>query len=347
MAVKWGVIGAGGIADRRTIPEGITKAKNAALVAVMDVDEAKAKEVGSKYKVKHYLNEGDLLNDKEVEAVYIATPVHLHAKQTLLAAEAGKHILCEKSMALTVEECQDMIDACRRNKVKLAIGFMMRFHAYHHRAREMVAEGRLGKVVLGRAQLSCWYPPIEGAWRQDPKLGGGGPLIDMGSHCIDLLEFILDSRVREVCCLTGTLAHNYPVEDSATVLLRFENGAQGTADNFFSIPDASSKNRLEIYGTKGSILAEGTLGQMATGEMTAYLEKEQKGYEAKQERATSSTERIELTPINMYQAEVEHFSDCIVKDLEPAISGEDGLWSQKVVLACYESAKTGKLVEVK
>ena len=347
MAVKWGVIGAGGIADRRTIPEGITKAKNAALVAVMDVDETRAKEVSNKYKVKYYLKERDLLNDKEVDAVYIATPVHLHAEQTLLAAEAGKHVLCEKAMALTTEECQDMIDVCHSNKVKLGIGLMMRFHTYNRKAREMVAEGLLGKIVLGRAQLSCWYPPIEGAWRQDPKLGGGGSLIDMGSHCIDLLEFILKSRVTQVCCLTDCLAHDYPVEDSATVLLRFENGAQGMADSFFSIPDASSKNRLEVYGTKGSILAEGTLGQAATGEMTAYLEKGEKGYEANQERVTSSMEKIELTPINMYQAEVEHFSDCIEKDLEPTISGQDGLWSQRVVLACYESAKTGNTVKVK
>lgn len=347
MVLNWGVIGAGGIADRRTIPEGITRAKNAKLAAVMDLDERKAKEVARKYGVNYYLKEEDLVRDKEVEVVYIATPAYLHSKQAILCAEAGKHILCEKPMALTLKECKEMIEACQKNKVKLALGFMMRFHAYNRKAKEMVEKGILGRIVFARAQLSCWYPPIEGAWRQDPKLGGGGSLMDMGNHNIDLLEFILNSKAREVFCFTDSLAHEYPVEDSATVLVRFQNGAQGVIDSFFSVPDASSKNILEIYGTKGSILARGTISQMPTGEMTAYLEKEEKGYEAKQGRAiTSVEEKIELTPMSTYQAEIEHFSDCIEKGLEPAISGEDGLWSQKVILACYESARSGKVVKL-
>ncbi len=346
MSIKWGVIGCGGIADRRTIPEGIIPAQNAELVAVMDADEEKAKGIGRKYKVRSYLKEEELLNDREVEAVYIATPVYLHSKQAALAARAGKHVLCEKSMALTVEECREMLSVCQENKVKLGLGFMMRFHAYHEKARELVREGSLGKLVLGRAQLSCWYPDIEGAWRQNPELCGGGSLIDMGSHCIDLLEFIFGSRVREVSCFTGTLVHGYPVEDSATVLLRFANGAQGVVDSCFSIPDVSSKNRLELYGTKGSILAEGTVGQGEAGEMTAYLEKGDKGYDARQARTSSTAEKLAPAPVNMYRAEIEHFSRCIQENKEPAISGEDGLWSQKVVLACYQSAREKRVVTV-
>jgi predicted dehydrogenase len=132
---------------------------------------------------------------------------------------------------------------------------MMRFHAHHLKAKEMVKDGLLGRIVLCRAQLSCWYPEIKGAWRQDMKLSGGGSLIDMGNHCIDLLEYILESRVKEVACFTDRLVQDYQVEDSATCILRFENGAQGIVDNFFNIPDNSSKNRLEIYGSKGSLLA--------------------------------------------------------------------------------------------
>jgi predicted dehydrogenase len=347
MSLNWGVIGAGGIADRRTIPEGIIKAKNAKLVAVMDVDGGKAKEVAQKYGVKYYLKEEDLVKDEEVQVVYIATPAYLHSQQAILYAEAGKHILCEKPMALTLKECEEMIEACRKNRVKLGLGFMMRFHAYNRKAKEMVEKGLLGSIVFARAQLSCWYPPMEGAWRQDPKLGGGGSLMDMGNHNIDLLEFILNSKVKEVSCFTDNLAHKYPAEDSATVLVRFQNGAQGISDSFFNIPDASSKNILEVYGTKGSILARGTIGQAPGGEMTAYLEKEEKGYEAKQARAvTPVEEKIEPAPVNTYQAEIEHFSDCVEKDLEPAISGEDGLWSQKVILACYESARSGKVVKL-
>jgi len=346
MAVNWGVIGAGGIASRRTIPEGITKAKNARLVAVMDVDATRIKELGAKYKVRYYTEEDELIKDKEVQAVYIATPVNLHYSQVVKAANAGKHLLCEKPLALTLKECEEMIKTCKRNKVKLGLGFMMRFHAYHKKAKEMIKAGLLGKIVLGRAQLSCWYPEIKGAWRQDPKLGGGGSFIDMGNHCIDLLEFILDSRVKEVACFTDRLVQDYQVEDSATCILRFENGAQGIVDNFFNIPDNSSKNRLEIYGSKGSILAEGTIGQSASGEMTAYLEKEEKGYDAKQKRTTATSEKVEVEPVNMYKGEIGEFSDCIERDLEPTISGEDGLSSQRVVLACYKSARTGKVIRI-
>ena len=323
--VRWGVMGAGGIADRRTIPEGIIRAKNAELTAVMDVNKEKAEEIAKKYGVGYYNEEEALLTDKEVEAVYIATPAYLHHRQTIMSAKSGKHILGEKPMALTEEECREMIDICQENKVRLGLGFMMRFHACHKKARELVREGALGKPLLGRAQLSCWYPDIKGAWRQDPQRGGGGSLIDMGNHCIDLLEFIFDSRVREVSCFTGTLTHSYPVEDSATVLLRFDNGAQGIVDSYFSIPDASSKNRLELYGTRGSILAEGTVGQGETGELTTYLEKEDKGYNARQARTLSTVEKFAPSPVNMYQAEIEHFSQCIQENKEPAISGEDGL----------------------
>lgn len=349
MSVKWGVIGCGGIADRRTIPEGIIPAKNAELAAVMDVNKEKSKEVSRKHgNVRSYLSEEELVKDKKVEVVYVSTPVYLHAKQVALAARAGKHILCEKALALTTDDCQDIINVCRENKMKLAVGLMMRYHAYHLKAKEMVQQGLLGKITLARAQLSCWYPDIESAWRQNPELGGGGSLIDMGSHCIDVMEMVIGSKVREVSCFTGTLAHRYPVEDTAVVILRFENGAQGVVDNCFSIPDASSKNRLEVYGTSGSILAEGTIGQSPAGEMWAYLEKKTKGYDSQQEREASSTqEEIKPAPVNMYQAEIEDFSGCIEGNLTPSITGEDGLWSQKVMLACYESARTGQSVKVK
>ena len=350
MSVKWGVIGCGGIADRRTLPEGIMPATNAELAAVMDVNEDKVKEVSKKYgNVKSYLTEEELVNDKDVEAVYMATPVHLHSKQAALAARAGKHVLCEKSMALTIQECQEMIDVCKENKVKLGIGFMMRYHAYHVKAREMAEQGLLGRITFCRAQLSCWYPDMEGVWRQNTELGGGGSLIDMGSHCIDVLEIVIGSRVKEVSCFADTLAHHYQVEDTAVAILRFENGVEGVVDSCFSIPDASSKNRLEIYGTKGSILAEGTIGQAPDGKMLAYLEKETQGYDAQQERETESTstqEEIKPPIVNTYQAEIEDFSRCIEENLTPSVTGEDGLWSQKVVLACYESAKTGRSVKI-
>lgn len=347
--VKWGVIGIGGIAQRRTVPEMIEFSKNAELVAVMDVRKDLVENLAKKFGAKYwYLKEEDLLKNDEVEAVYIATPTYLHYKQVLMAAKAGKHVLCEKPLGLNVEECEKMIEEARRNNVLLGVGFMMRFHAIHQKAREMIRDGRIGKPVLARAQLTCWYPPIEGAWRQDPKLGGGGSLIDMGSHCIDLLETLLSSKVREVAAFQDTLVHDYPVEDTSVVLLRFENGAIGIVDNCFNVPDEASHNRLEIYGSMGSILAEGSIGQDPYGKLYVHIAP-QKEYEAQQLRAAQIETKgyeVKFEPIRMYAAEIDHFSRCIIEGKEPEISGEAGLWNMKIISACYESAKTGKAVKI-
>lgn len=345
--VNWGVLGACGIAKRRTIPEGIIPAKNAQLAAVMDVDEEGVREVSRKFgNVKYYTTEEDIFKNPDVDAVYIATPVYLHASQAIKAAEAKKHVLCEKQMAMTISECEKMIKASRKNKVKLGLGYMMRYNVYHKRIKEMLEKGELGAPVMARAQLSCWYPEIPGAWRQDPSKGGGGSLIDMGTHCIDILEMFF-GKTREVSCYIENRAHKYPVEDTAIVTLKFENSVIGVVDNCFSIPDASSKNRLEVYGTKGSILAEGTIGQAPGGDVYSYLEKTRKGYVAEQTRTDSGQEKLELTPLNTYQAEIEDFSSSIEEDREPAFGGEHGLWNQKVVLACYESAKRKKVISIK
>lgn len=348
MTIKWGVIGAGGIADRRIIPDGIIPARNADLVALMDLDGTKAKALAKKYGgVKYYMHEEDLLNDPEIEVVYIATPLHLHYRQTCMAAKAKKHVLCEKPMALNVKQCEGMLKACTKNGVKLGIGLMMRFHAYHRHLKKIVEQGELGRIVMGRAQLSCWYPPIEGAWRQNLKLSGGGALMDMGPHCIDLLEMII-GKVTDVSCIMERLVHRYKPEDSAAVMLHFKNGALGFVDTFFNIPDSASKNSLEIYGSKGSVLARGTIGQMPDGEMTAFLERDAKEYNAKQERKEKNIEiKISPDPVNIFQAEIEHFSQCIEEDKKPLVSGEDGLRNLTIINACYESAKTGKMVKVK
>ncbi|HHV62662.1 MAG TPA: Gfo/Idh/MocA family oxidoreductase [Firmicutes bacterium] len=347
--IRWGVIGAGGIADRRTIPEGITKASGAKLVAVMDVNEARVREVSRKYgDVPYYTKEEDLLKNPEVDAVYIATPTHLHHKHVTAAAEAGKHVLCEKPMAMTLSECEQMIEACERNKVKLALGFMMRFHSYHKKIKEMIDQGMMGQLVLGRAQLTCWYPPIPGAWRQVPELGGGGSLADMGSHCIDLLEMFMGNVV-EVSGFTGTITHGYPVEDSALVMLKFESGAHAVVDNNFNIPDAASRNVLELYGTKGSIIAEGTIGQSSEGRAIARLETAEKGYEAAQKRTgeTLVEEEIKVEPVvNIYKAQIEQFMKSIEEDSVPLNSGERGMRNLKIVQAAYESARTGRKIRI-
>lgn len=341
--IKWGVIGSGGIARRRTIPEGITRARNAELSVVFDIDQQINAEVAKEYEAKQAVNINELL-DADVDAIYVATPAGIHVEQVRACAEASKHVFCEKPLGMTVAEAEGMIELCRQRQVKLGCAFMMRFVAQHQKALQLIKEGRLGQPVYARAQLSCWYPPIEGAWRQDPATGGGGALIDMGGHCVDLLEMFF-GKISRVSCFINNSVHNYKSEDSATAMLFFENGALGTVDTFFCIPDNSSKNVLELYGSKGSILARGTIGQGPAGKMMAFLEENGKDYDAQQARATAQGLAIEPEPVNTYQAEIEEFSQAIIDDREPVISGELGLRSQKILTACYESARLGKAID--
>jgi len=342
--IKWGVIGSGGIAKRRTIPEGISKANNAELSIVFDIDAQANAEVAKDFGARRAASIGEML-DADIEAVYIATPAHLHSDQVRASAKAGKHVLCEKPLGMTVAEAQEMIEVCKQIGVKLGCAFMMRFVAQHQYALRLIKEGKLGTPTYARAQLSCWYPPIEGAWRQDPVTGGGGALIDMGGHCIDLLEMFFGKVVRVSCFINNTV-HDYQSEDSAAAMLFFENGALGSIDTFFCIPDNSSKNVLELYGSKGSIIAKGTIGQGSAGEMVAFLEQDGKDYDARQARTEAQRIVITPEPVNTYQAEIEEFSQAIIDDREPLISGELGLRSQKILTACYESARSGKVIEV-
>ncbi len=342
--IKWGVIGSGGIARRRTIPEGISKARNAQLSAVFDINPQVNAEVAKEFDAGRTASIGDLL-DGDIDAVYVATPAYLHAEHVRAAARAGKHVLCEKPLGMTVAEAEETIALCQKMGVKLGCAFMMRFVAQHVEALKLIQQGRLGTPTYARAQLSCWYPPIKGAWRQDPATGGGGALIDMGGHCIDLLEMFF-GNVAKVSCFINNTVHDYKSEDSAVATLFFENGALGTVDTFFCIPDNSSKNVLELYGSRGSILAQGTIGQTPAGQMIAFLEPDSRDYDVQQARGRAQGIVIAPEPVNTYQAEIEEFSQAIIDDREPITSGDLGLRSQKVLAACYESARLGKAVEV-
>lgn len=343
--IKWGVIGSGGIARRRTIPEGIFPAEHAELISVYDINSEVNNAVAKEFHSNASQSIQDLINS-DIDAVYIASPANKHIDHVIACAGGKKHILCEKPLGMTTGEAEKMIKICKEKGVLLGTALMMRFLAQHQAALKIIREGKLGKPVYGRAQLSCWYPPIPGAWRQDPKTGGGGSLMDMGSHCIDLLEMFF-GKLKSVSCFINNNVHSYKSEDSAVVSLLFENGAMGTVDTYFCIPDNSSKNILELYGSKGSILAKGTIGQGASGEMTAYLDEETSGYNAQQARSAGEGLVVNPKPVNTYLAEIEEFSKAIIEKREPVNSFTLGLESQKVLAACYQSAKTGKVVEIK
>ena len=343
--VNFGVIGAGGIARRKTIP-GMLKASNCRLAAVMDPVDVEG--IATAFKVpKAYKTESELLSDPEIQAVYIASPVNCHFKQILMAAEAGKHILCEKPLTLTVKQSRDAVEACRKRKVFLQEGYMMKFHGAHQEIKRLVDEGRLGKIVYMRAQLSCWYPRIEGAWRQDPRLGGGGALIDMATHLYDLLEYFA-GPIRRIIAIADTLVQEYKSDDSSTTLAEFKSGAHATIDCFYCVPDEASRTRLEIYGSKGAILTEGTIGQSEKGKLEACFSEAASGYDAAQNKDVARTfAKVPFKPVNPYTAECDYFAQCILDGKRPAVNdGKNAIHVMSLVDKAYQSWKTKRFQTV-
>ncbi len=345
---RWGIIGCGGIARRRVLPAR-KDMRRTGFVAVMDVDGSVAMDVAAETGLRACSEISGILEDPEIDAVYIATPVYLHHQQALQAAEAGKHVLLEKPLALNTEQAREIVECFEQRGLFLMEGYMMKFHSLNRAAAASVRDGRIGKPVFLRAQLTCWYPEIPGAWRQDPALGGGGALMDMATHLFDLLEELAGSQIIRVACLAGTRTFSYPVEDSSVTLLQFENGATGVAEAFYNIPDAAALGRLEVYGTGGSILGEGTIGQDPGGSMRLFSAAGDGGYDALQRRDLTGVmwEEVPAPPVDMYAAEFDYLSGCIENGTPPEIStGRQGVHVLEVAEAAYRSARTGQAVPV-
>ncbi len=313
----------------------------------MDTDFDIAQRVKNEFSAKYAFSvEDELLALDEIDAVYIATPVFCHKDQVKKAADAGKHIFLEKPMGLTVNESLEIAEYCRTNGVKLGVGLMMRFSAYHQRMRELIFEGAIGNVVSMRAQLTCMYPEIPNSWRQDKNKSGGGALMDMGIHCIDLLQFISGTSTNDVSAYIQNQTFNYNVEDSAAVLLKMDNGATAFVDTNFNIPDSAARCRLEFYGTKGSILAEGTIGQTDSGKMYICSEADVQVYDAKQNRGNDTFYEVAVECGNMYEKEITAFSAAILNDCEPTVGAKDAIFVQRIIEGAYESAKIGKSIGI-
>ncbi len=335
--LRWGVIGAGGIAERRTIP-GMMEAENAELVAVMEINMELAEKCRAKWNCKRaYDSVEGILADPEVDAVYIASPVWLHAQQAMAAADAGKHILIEKPLAMTAAEGEKVVAYCAEKGVKIAAGLMMRFGAYVQAMKKAIAEGKIGKVVSGYSQFTCWYPDMPGAWRQDKKMGGGGAMMDMGVHCIDLMQYVTGSKVKEVAAFQDTLSFKYDVEDSSMVMLRMENGAQCVVQSNFNIPDEAAKWRLEFFGDQGRLVGENVIGQIDGGTLDALFCGAVGGYDAQQNTKDVKGEEIEVTFGDAYTREIESFGNSILNNLPLEVPAEEAVQVQKVMEAAYKA----------
>jgi 1,5-anhydro-D-fructose reductase (1,5-anhydro-D-mannitol-forming) len=338
MTLGWGIIGVGGHANRFMAPA-FTRSAGTELVAVCSRDMLRAQEFAKKHNAKKaYDSLEKMLADPALDVLYVATPNNLHAEQTFAAARAGKHVYCEKPMALNVAECERMIKACDENRVKLGIDFQNRFHPAHVEARRLILSGEAGEVNVVKAQYahgrSRNAPRIQN-WRSIPEMAGAGALVGTGVHPIDLLRFVLGSEIEEVRALTDEKPPERPLDTMAYVILSFKNGVTGVVISGMLVP--RSDDDLVVYGSKMKITAKNTVGMPLRGELI--IEGDSLNL-----RATYPAE----DPIpGMYIRAVEAFNKSIIDNTEPLSSGNDGLEMVRVVDAILESGRSGKAVKMK
>lgn len=331
--LKWCVIGAGGIADRRTIPA-ILSDKDSELIAVMDKVAPLAEKLGEKYGVKWYTDEELMLKECKCDAVYISTPVMCHFDQAMTALKYGVNVFLEKPIGFDSKEGQKLLDAFKKENKQLSIGYMMKFHNLHEMARKMVKEGKIGNPVNTRLQFSCWYPDIEGAWRQKKSLGGGGAIMDLGVHCIELIEYVLDEEIVDVKAIYNTKTFKYEVEDGAVIVFKTASGTLGHIDVNFNIPDNASEGKMEIYGDKGYIICRNTLAQEEKGTLS-YLYSPQGDYVAQQNRVLDKSKKYYGKKGNLYLKQIRAFAKILRSGKNDYYFAERAVQVQRIVDKIY------------
>ncbi len=327
MSLGWAIVGTGQHARTRMAP-GLAKADGTRLAAVCSRDLNKAREMGQQFGfARAYESYEELLRDASVDVVYLATPNALHAEQTIQAAHAGKHVLCEKPMALSVEDAERMVEACERAGVRLGVGFHIRHHPATRETRRLMAEGELGRVFLFDARFVN-ANPMRGDWWQDPGMIGAYIMGARGCHALDLLCHLAGRAPRAVTAMTDGQRGDKPLEDTAVATLRFDDDVFATmvATRF----GAGAENGFTVYGTAGLVQGMGTFGPLPTGTLRAIL--------------VGSTTQVSYQAKDLFQAEAEAFNRAVVERTTPNASGLDGLLSVRVTQAVLESARTGKSV---
>ena len=326
MSIKWGIIGCGDVAEHKGGPA-LYNVEGSELLGVTDINIEKAKDFANRHGArKYYATAEEMLNDGEIDAVYVATPVRFHCEYSVQSAEAGKHVLCEKPFAMNAEENKQMIEACRKNNVKLAAAFYRRFFPHIQKIKSLIVEGAIGDVVLAQSNYTGYYNPAKiypedaAQWRTNPQMAGGGVVMNCGSHRIDLLNYLLGD-VAEVSAFTDTLHCNYTVEDSSVIIMRFATGAQAVTN--FNQNVRASTDEFAIYGTEGKIVAT----PLDSGNIVIHN--------------ASGTKEYNLPPTKItHLGVVQDFVRSIVDDSKPISSGEDGMKASLVMDAAYKSSKS-------
>lgn len=342
--INIGIIGCGKISQVRHIPEYLAN-QECEIKAYFDLNYERAAELAARYggKACHTLDE--LLSDKSIDAVSVCVANVAHAKDTIAALEAGKHVLCEKPMATTIEECERMVDAARKNGRKLMIDQNQRFAAAHAKARELVQGGYIGRVItfrtaFGHSGPETWsVDPGSSTWFFDKGKAAMGVMADLGVHKTDLIQYILGQRVVATTARLSTLDKRdafgglIGVDDNAMCIYEMDGGAVGTMTASWTYYGQEDNSTI-IYGEKGILRIYDDPGHslvavMRSGEVREF-----------------DLDRIQTNDNQTSTGIIDSFIDCVKNDTRPAIDAEDVLNAMKAVFASIKSSETGARVVI-
>ena len=327
--VRIGVLGTGIIIRQFHLPVLLDNAR-AEVVAAGNLRAASLQNLAKDFDVPKTYTDFDLMaQDPEIDAVVIGLPNYLHAPVTIQMLQAGKHVLCEKPMAMTVAEAQAMIDAANASGRKLMIGHMWRFDREIRWLRDVMDAGMLGSVIKVKTQ-AVWTgdgPPLN-SWLVRPEFAGGGALADMGIHSIDLISFLFHDSVHptQVFATAGTHFRQIEVEDTASLLIEYENGVAAVIEagwyhNFADGPEGA----VQVFGTEGYARTFPTELHCSVGDAWGQY-------------CPSMPPRRQQCDLPMYVSQMDHFMDCVSSDQDPVPGGPHGLQTMLILEAAYRSA---------
>jgi 1,5-anhydro-D-fructose reductase (1,5-anhydro-D-mannitol-forming) len=342
MTVRWAFIGAGRHAELWIAPA-LEGASNAEAVGVWSRQADNAAAFAARHQIPTvYPTLEAALADLNVDAVFISTPNNLHGPHTLAALQAGKHVLCEKPMAVSVDEAREMVLTAREAGRQLGLGFHLRHHQLLVEARRRVADGDVGAILYATAQFNLTSSPPprmnipHAPWKRDPTaMGGAAALMGMGVHLIDVLRFLLGQEIVSVSAFAVDYRPELPLETFAQVMLEFDGGAQGHLVYGGRFP--LSKNDIVLYGASGRIVAESVVDVRTMGSLHVSVPEGPTGLR---------TDTHQPVLVDNYQREIEAFSAAIESGKPFAASGIDGLRSVEVQTAIIESQRNGQRVGV-
>ena len=327
--IRFGIAGFGMHAVKRLMPR-FAKAQRCRVSALSRRDLQRAKESARQFEIDHaFASTAELCACPEVDAVFVSSPDGLHHYDVLEAIRHGKPVLCEKPMAMNPQEAREMVEVARAAKVLLGVAHVMRFEESVKFFRDHVAAGSIGRPLVARADFFAPMLTSARRWINDPSLATGGPLADLGVHCIDALRFIVGQEVRSVSALAHYDSH-WVVEASATAVLQFETGMLGTVSVSARTP---YQTYLEVAGETGVLSSVNALN--VEHPPTVEL---RRGFDV--------IERREVSNVQAYTAQVDAFAAAIEEGREFDIPGEEGLRNQLVLEAAFRGVKSGKVERV-